>query len=127
MAGPDIERERRDLAPGIEGLFVQDDALAEQRVGVGGQEIEIGEVAIVGVEIVYARLLGFQVHRRRWLIAPGVGADLNRIEPAMLGIGQREVRAQELGPGAQIDDAAIGVQAAPDAGVPTVAEVDPTA
>ena len=33
MAGQNVERERRDLAPGIEGLFVQHDALAEQRIG----------------------------------------------------------------------------------------------
>src|ERR1700733_4984594 len=97
MAGANVERKRGYLAPRIEGLLVQNHSGANQRVGVGRQEIEVGEVAIIGVEIVHARFLGFQVYRRRWLVAPTIGAYLNRIEPFVLRIGQREVCSEKLG------------------------------
>ena len=43
MAGQKVERERRDLAPRIEGLFVQHHALAEQQIGERTRQIvEVG-------------------------------------------------------------------------------------
>ena len=65
------------------------------------------------------------MHRGRRLVAPGIGAHLNGIEPAMFGIGEREIASEQLGSRAEIDDAAVGVEAAADAGAPTIAEIDP--
>ena len=49
---------------------------------------------------------------------------MNLIEEAMFRIGQGEVGAQQLRSRAEIDDAAVGVEAAADAGAPAIAQVD---
>ena len=62
VAGTNVERKRGYLAPRVERLFIQNHAATEQRIGVRRQKIVIGEIAIIGVEIVDAGFLGFQVH-----------------------------------------------------------------
>ena len=42
----------------------------------------------------------------------------------MLGIGESEIGAEKLRSGAEIDDAAVGVQTAADAGAPAIADID---
>ena len=49
---------------------------------------------------------------------------MNLVEGAVLRIGDGEVGAEQLRPRAEIHDAAIGVEAAADAGAPAIAEID---
>ena len=55
VARQQIELEARQTAARVEGLLVEHDAAAEQRIGVGRQKVEVGDVAIVGAEIVELR------------------------------------------------------------------------
>ena len=47
-----IQRETTELSTRVERLLVEYDAACEQRVGIGRQVIEIGQIAIIGVELV---------------------------------------------------------------------------
>src|SRR5579864_773568 len=58
------------------------------------------------------------------LVAPGIGADVDAIEQAMLGIGDGEVGTEKLGAGAEIDEAAGGVGVAGDIGAPAIPQID---
>ncbi len=124
VARQQIELEAAQLAARVEGLLVEHDAARQQRVGVGRQEIEIGDVAIVGVEIVQLRFFRVEMDGLVRLVAPTVGAHSDLVEGAMLGIGEGEVGAQQLRSRAEIHDAAVGVEAAADAGAPAIAEID---
>ena len=57
------------------------------------------------------------------IAAPVIGAHVEVIEEALLGIDDGEIQAQQAGALAQVDDAAINVVVAADAGE-AVAEID---
>ena len=112
-----VERKVGEAPSRIEGLFVEHDAARKQRIGVGGQEVEVGDIAIVGVEVVELRFSGIEMEGGIGIVAPTVGAHADLIECTMFRIGECELRAQQLRSGAEVYDAAVGVEAAPDTGL----------
>ena len=56
--------------------------------------------------------------------APAVGAGVDAVEEAVLGIGDGEIQAEQLGAFAQVDDAAVRGKIAADVGHPAVAEIE---
>jgi hypothetical protein len=105
------------------GVFIQHDAGAEQGIGERRQKVEVGDIAVVEVEIVDAPLGGVHVDGVIGIAAPVVGAHVEAVEEALLGIDDGEIQAQQAGTLAQIHHAAIVVVVAADAGE-AIAEVD---
>lgn len=76
------------------GALIQHDAAREQRIGIRGKKVEIGDVPIIRIEIVYPKLLCIHVKRRIRVIAPVGRTDINPVEKPVLWIQNREVGAQ---------------------------------
>ena len=112
------------MAARVEGLLIEHDAAREQGIGEGRQEIEIGHVAIVGAEIIQLRLFRVEMEGLIRLVSPAVGAHVDLIEGSMLGIADGELGSEQLRSRAEIDDTAVGIEAAADAGTPAIAEID---
>jgi hypothetical protein len=122
MGGKQVQLEVAHTAAGEVRVFVQHDAGAEQRIGKGGQKVEVRDIAVVEVEIVDTPLFGVHVDGVIGIAAPVVGAHVQAVEEAFFGIDDDEIQAQEAGTLAQIDYAAIDVVVAAGAGE-AVAEV----
>ncbi len=123
MAGQQVQLEIAHAAAGEVGVFIQHDAGAEQGIGERRQHIEVGDIPVVEIEIVDALLGGIHVHGVVGIAAPVVGAHVQAVEEALLGIDDREIQAQQTGTLAQIHHAAIDVVVAADAGE-AIAQVD---
>src|ERR1017187_10098882 len=123
MAGKQVQLEIAHAAAGEVGVLIQHDAGAQQGIGEGRQQTEVGDIPVVEVEIVDAPLGSVYVQRVVGIAAPVVGAHVQAVEEALLRIDDGEIQAQQSGTLTQIDHAAIDVVAAADAGK-AEAEVD---
>ena len=119
--GTQIETEAGVAPVRVEGLLVE--TPRGQRVGVRGQGVEVGEVAVVEVEIVDALLARIQVGSAVGIAAPSIGARIQAVEEALLGVLNGKIQAGQLGTLSQVDHAAVSLEIA-GVGDPAVPEIE---
>src|SRR5262249_53959119 len=108
----------------IERPFVQDDAARKQWIGVRGECIEVYDIAIVRPEAVPLRFRRIEMKCRIGLVAPTISPNFDLIEPAMLRIGHRKLRPEQLGTRSQIHDAAVRIKISVNVRSPAIPEID---
>ena len=121
-AGEQIEVRADVAAVHIERLLVE--AQRRGRIGEGRHGVEVGDVAVIDVEIVELALVRVHVGGGVGIAAPAVAARVDAVEEPLLGVLDGEVEAEKLGAFAQVDDAAVLLEIAADVGQPAVAEID---
>ena len=120
--GEQIERDAGIAAVEIERLLVEAQRLG--RIGEGRDGVEVGDIPVVHVEIVDIGFAHFHLGGAVGIAAPAVSARIDAVEEALFGVLDGEIDAEQLGPFAQVDDAAVLLEVAVDVGEPAIAEID---
>ena len=75
-----VEFEGADAIPCVKGSLTFEDALAQKRIRERRQIVEIGNVPIIGVEVVDPLFADIDVQRRVRIVAPVVGSSIDAVE-----------------------------------------------
>ena len=81
-----VEFECADAIPCVECPLTFEDALAQKRIRERGEIVEVGDVPVIGVEVVDPLFADIDVQRRVRIVAPIVGARIDAVEQPLLRI-----------------------------------------